>query len=287
MMILITGATGNVGKEITPLLFEKGIPFRAFVRSREEAEKLRQRGAQAFVGDLSNAGDIDKSLEQIDTVYLLSAFSPQIPELEKKFVDIAKSRGSIRIVKHSVLEADPADGELLFGWHGKAETYLINSGLDYTILRPNAFQQNFFQHAGTIVSDGAFYAPMENAAISHIDVRDIAGVAVSLLLDAKHHHQVYEITGPESLTYAQVAEKLSQVTGTSVRFVNISLDALRQGALANGLPEIVVQAFVDLYVSYQKGKSRKVTDTVKQLTGKEPRKITDFFRENSSAFKKK
>jgi hypothetical protein len=82
------------------------------------------------------------------------------------------------------------------------------------------------------------------------------------------------------------AGKLSRANGTPVGFVNIGLNTLWQRALANGLPEIVVQAFADLYASCQKGKLRKVTGTVKELTGKEPRKIIDFFRKNNSEFRK-
>ena len=129
-------------------------------------------------------------------------------------------------------------------WHRKVEEKLKASGLAYAILRPNSFMQNMqTYYASSIRSQGAFYVAMGNARISFIDVRDLARVAAKVLTSPEHQGQTFELNGPEALTYGEVADKVSRVTGRKVRYVDIPDEAQRKSMLELGMPEWQVYSF--------------------------------------------
>lgn len=117
-----------------------------------------------------------------------------------------------------------------------------------------------------------------------MDVRDIAAVAVKLLTEAGHEGKIYEITGPESLSYADIAAKLSRVLGKPVRYVDVPPDAARQSMLQAGMPAWNADAVTELYGAFAGGNFDHTTDTVERLTGRPPITFEQFARENAAAF---
>ena len=143
--------------------------------------------------------------------------------------------GRPHVVKFSGLGAGVADTAIQ-RQHAETDALLQASGLPYTILRPNSFFQNLLLSAGTIKDHGAFYLPMRDGKQSLVDVRDVATVAVKVLTEPGHEGQVYEITGPESLSYAEVAATLSRVLGRPVRYVDVPPEVARDSMLRAGMP---------------------------------------------------
>jgi uncharacterized protein YbjT (DUF2867 family) len=170
-------------------------------------------------------------------------------------------------------------------WHGEAEAELRASGLDYTMLRPNFFMQNLLGQAQTIAAEGRIYQPVGGARASFVDTRDVAAVAARVLTEDGHEGRSYDITGPEALSYYDVAERLSAAAGREITYVPVSPEDFRRGALAAGLPEWLVEALGLLNETLASGRASAVTDVVREVGKTEPRTFEQFARDYASAFK--
>ncbi|HEX8116556.1 MAG TPA: NAD(P)H-binding protein, partial [Pyrinomonadaceae bacterium] len=179
--------------------------------------------------------------------------------------------------------ADAPEG---FGrWHGQAENLLKTSGLKWTILRPNFFMQNLLGQARQIAATGSIFQPVGDARASFIDARDIAAVAARALTEEGHDEQTYTLTGPEALSYRDIAAKLSEASGRSVAYVPVSPEQFRAGALVAGLPEWLVDALERLNEMFASGAAAAVTDDVRRVGRKEPTTFEQFARDHAEAFK--
>ena len=231
-MILVTGATGHVGSELVRLLAEQGAPARALVHSPDKAAPIQRLGLQTALGDFEQPDTLDAAMAGCDHLFLLSPPSPRQPQQEQHVIDAAKRAGVSRVVKKTVLGADP-DAPVVFGrWHGQIEQHLAQSGLAHTLLQPNSFMQNFLLSAQPVADQGALYGMTGAGRTSYIDTRDIAAVAAQVLTSPGHQGQRYTLTGPEALSAAEVAERLSTATGRQVRYVNMAPDAFGQALAA-------------------------------------------------------
>ena len=272
-MILVTGASGTVGSEVVKAL-GSGAHVRAAYRTRPQNVPP---GVESVALDYERPQTIAPALKGVDTVFLLSnAVQP-----ERAVVEEAKRVGVRRIVKLSVIGA--ADEAFSFArWHRPIERLIEASGLAWTHLRPNGFMQNVVNFMGeTIRSQSAFHASVGDAAISTVDARDVGAAAARVLSEPGHEGKAYELTGPAAITYAQVAQTLSRVLGRPIRYVPISREQYRQGAIAAGIPEAYADALVDLDRFYGEGKASAVSPSVRQLTGRDPIAFEQFARDHA------
>jgi uncharacterized protein YbjT (DUF2867 family) len=139
----------------------------------------------------------------------------------------------------------------------------------------------------TIVSQGAIYAPIGNAKVSIVDVRDIAAVAVRALTEAGHEGKVYDITGRESLTHGEMAATLSLALGKPIKHVDISPTAMREALLSFGLPPWQAEGVVEDYDQYRSGDASAVSTAVRDVTGSEPHSFGQFAKDYAQAFVEK
>ena len=278
-MILVTGASGTVGREVVKALSAAGAAFKAAYRSRPE--KVPD-GVQAVAVDFDRPETLAPALAGADTVFLLS----NMVEPEKRVVDEAKRAGVKRIVKLSVNGA--ADESFTFAkWHRGVEKHIEASGLGWTFLRPSGFMQNFVNYMGdSIRKESAFYtATGPNGAGAHIDARDIGAAAARVLTGKGHEGKAYELTGSKAVTYDEAAEILSKAVGREIRHVAITPEQYRQGALAMGMPAPYVDALVDLDRAYSTGTLKQVTPAVRELTGREPITFEQFAKDSAAQFR--
>ena len=284
-MILVTGAGGTVGSAVARALAEAGASFREAHGSKEKAEKARGAGRDAVVVDFARPATVAEALAGVDRLFLLGATTEDQSEREAGVVREAKKAGVGRVVKLSVWEA----GKEQYGFarvHRSVEKEIEASGLAWTFLRPNGFMQNtanFF--AGTIKTQGAFYLPTGEARISHVDVRDIAAVAAKALTGPGHEGKAYDISGPEALTYQEVADTIGRALGRTVRYVPVSDEDGRQGMRAAGIPGFYVELLIDLYGHYRGGGADRVSPAVQQVTGRPPRSFEQFVRDHLDRFR--
>jgi uncharacterized protein YbjT (DUF2867 family) len=284
-MILITGATGNVGSELVKKLSARGEKVRAFVRSRSRTNALALPGVAFAEGDFSDFSSFLPALAGVDRLFLLIPSSADVEKQQKEFVDAAQKKGVRHIVYLSQLGADEHSPKGRFQrYHGAVEKHIRRSGIPFTFLRPNLFMQALLNFRASISSEGALYAPAGNAKISVVDVRDIAAVADRALTEPGHDGKVYEITGPESLTHGEMAATLSLVLGKPVKYVDVSRAVMSEALLGFGLPLWQAQGVVEDYDQYRDGEAAAVRSTVRDVTGAEPRTFGQFARDYAGKF---
>ena len=286
-MILVTGATGHVGTEVVRLLSARGIPARALVHRPEKVHLVSLPGIEPVVGDFEDIDSIRKALEGVNTVFLLTHPSLRQADHQMLVIDTARETGVRKIVKLSALGASKDSSVLLARMHAKADHHLMESGIAYTILRPHYFLQNTFGWLDTIRSQGAFYAPMMDGRISLIDVRDVAEVAVAALTEDAHVNLVYELTGPEALTFGELADKLSDASGMDIRFVDVYPEQARRGMMESGYPDWLADSMLELMSIFSMGYASAVSDTVEKVTGHGARSFDTFARELATYLERK
>ena len=283
-MILVTGASGTVGKEVLNEVARTGAKHKAMYRSANEAGKA-PTGTQTVIADFAKKETLAAALRDVDAVYLVCSPIPDLVELEINMIEASRVAG----VKHMVLNSALGAGDYsksFPSWHRKVEDKLKNTGISFTILRPNSFHQNvvaFF--APTIRAQGAFYSSMGNARVSFIDVRDIVLVAAKALAGGEHSGKTYELNGPEALTYTELAEKIAKHAARAVQYVDIPVEAQRNAMLEQGMPGWQVDALLDLQAYYASGKGGSVDHLLSELLGRPPISMDRFLAENAAQFR--
>jgi uncharacterized protein YbjT (DUF2867 family) len=283
-MILVVGATGTNGREVVRRLVAAGQRVRAMVRTPSKAGDLRGEGVELVQGDLDAPGSLDAALAGVDRAFFVSAVDQRYVGWFGNFLAAAQRVGSSHVVKFSGLGASIDSPAEILRQHGETDEALIDSGMPYTILRPNSFYQNMLWSAATIREHGAFYLPMKSARQSLVDVRDIAAVSVLALTGTGHEGKTYDITGPESLTYHDVADRLSAVLGRSIRYVDVPPEAAFDSMLKAGMPEWNARAVTDLYGIFAAGEAAGTTDRIERITGRAPVSFDQFARDHAAAF---
>ena len=283
-MILVTGATGTSGAAIVRALLERAERPRVVARDPEKAAAVLGDDVEIARGDMSDAASLDEALEGVDRAMMLSPSVPRLAQLEANFVDAAKRAGVERIVKFSVMGSDLESPMRFQRQHAESEQRLKQSGIAWTMLRPTFFMQNLLGLRRSI-RGGAIYMPTGNGRASHVDVRDIAAVAAAALTEPGHADKAYDITGPEALSYADVAAILTRVLGHDVKHVDIRPEAAKQAMLGAGIPEWNVDGINELSAGVKESRFDRVTTTVKEVGGKDPVTLERFVRERSDALR--
>jgi uncharacterized protein YbjT (DUF2867 family) len=284
-MILIVGATGLVGSATVRHLTACGVPVRALVRSAEKAATLANPGVEAMVGDLEQPVSLDAALDGVTRALLISPLHPRQVAWQGNFVEAARRTGVVHIVKLSGLGTAP-DSPLRSGrWHAQTERHIADAGLPFTYLHPPFFMQNLLRSAAAIAAQGVLVASMQAGKIAMVDARDVAAVAVAALTSDDHVGKTYTITGPEALSFQEVAQKLAAATGRAVTYQDVPLAAVQQEMVATGLPEWLVDVRMEFATALRDGYAAVVTDTVQAVTGQPARTFDAFAREYVALFR--
>jgi uncharacterized protein YbjT (DUF2867 family) len=201
------------------------------------------------------------------------------------FEDAARAAGVRHVIKFSGLDARP-DTTFPFGlMHKEIEEYLERSGLAWTHLRPTGFMQEYLREAPSIMNDGAFYLALGDVRLNPIDLVDVAKVAFLLLRDGGHEGARIAITGPEALTMAEIADRISRAIGKTVRYVAVSPAARRQALIAHGIPAEFADALDKQVKERLKGGIESQVDlSTHQLFNVKPTTFLEFAQRNAKAF---
>src|SRR5258707_6678421 len=291
-MILVTGATGLNGRALVHRLLAKGVSVRALVRNTAKADGLRPPYRQAgegsveiMEGDMARPETLIPALRGVERAMLISSSDPMMLDVQSNFIAAAREAGVKHVVKLSGIMPE-LDSPFRFArMHGEIERRLEASGMAFTHLRAGEFMPAYFRQVPAIVAKGALFLPMENAKIASIDVGDIAEVAAAVLTGSGHEGKIYPLTGPEALTMAEVAEKLSAATGKTIRYVNVAPEDAKRAQLAAGVPPYLADALAELFAERRKGKESIVSPVIATIIGRPATSFAAFAARNAAIFR--
>jgi len=283
-MIVVTGATGRIGKALVLQLSGGGFRVRALVRDRAKAMAITNPNVEIVVCDTSRPEALTRYMKGADHLFLLTAADPLQVEHQGSLVEAARRAEVQHVVKLSVFGASPDAPTALGRWHAQTEQQIETSGLQWTHLRPQFFMQNLLGFAPAIANDRTLQAPLGAGRIAMVDSRDVAAVAAVVLTNPGHAGHTYEITGPDAVSFQDIVSKINRVTDQPVSYVDMPPDRAREEMLAAGLPTWMADDLSVLYTSFRNGQGATVTNVVQKVTGYEPRSIDHFVREHAFTF---
>lgn len=283
-VIVVTGATGSVGREVVGQLVSAGQKVRAVVRDPSKAASLFPADVELAVGDLSRPNTIADALAGAERMYLLSPLAEQLPRWEADAIDAAIRAGVTHVVKQSNMGAGDAERTTMQRWHRESELHLEGSGMAWTFVRPTGFMSNALTWAGMIKAQHTVYAAGGDGKLAVVDPCDIAAVAVVALTQPGHEGRAYDVTGPQALSAADQTRILADAIGQPINFVGIPDDVAREQMLGHGMPPVIVDALLEFTDLVRSGRAASVSDAVPSLTGRPARSFADWATEHAAVF---
>jgi uncharacterized protein YbjT (DUF2867 family) len=280
--VMVTGATGNTGRAIIDALIQRGAQVRAMVRTAADSSRLPD-GVPVAVADFDDPASLAAALDGAERAYLVTPSSEQAEAQQRRFADIAVQTGVRHLIVLSQLAADEQSPVRFLRYHAAVEQHVRDLGIAWTFLRPNLFLQGLLAFAQSIAAERRFYAPIGDARVSAVDVRDIAAVAAAALTESGHEGATYTLTGPAAITHAEIAAALSDALGREISFIDVPPDAFAQ-SLKGILPPWQIEGLVEDYGHYRRGEAAAVSPAVGEVTGRPPRDVRQFARDYAHAF---
>lgn len=281
--ILVTGATGNVGRHLVDELRHRGVHARAFVRDAERARSVLGHDVELALGNFGDGASVRRALTGVDRLFLASPNAPSQVEHETTVIDAAVASGVHRIVKLTTPTARVGAPVTFWDWQGRIEQHLLRVPTPSVLVQSSFFMTNLLAAAPHVAHEATIAAPAGEARISMIDPRDVAAVAAVALTDVSVPSRVH-VTGPEAITYHRVAAALSEITGRAIRYIDVPDAAARDGLRVAGMPDWFADPLVMLFGMLRRGAAEQVTDSVRAIIGRAPRSIEEFLRDHAAAF---
>ena len=280
--VLVTGASGTIGSRVVRELRHRRVRVRALVHRRTLDPDLSD--TDSVQGDLADPLAVRRAVSGIHTVFVACANVPDQVEMECSLIDAAQAAGVRRVVKLSAQGAEIGSPVAFWDWHARIEAHLLRSGIPAAVLRPSFLMSNLFAAAPQLRHTGSLIAPAAAARITMIDPADVAASAVTALLDGRHDGRVHQLTGPVAVSYADVAAELSSAVGGRVGYLNVPGEAARQYLIGAGVPPFAADQVVRIFAQLRGGAQATPIDAVRQLTGRAPRRFSEFLADHVAAF---
>lgn len=291
--ILVIGGTGQVGRELVKALLAQDASVRVLTRNVQGASALFEgmnlpedhlQDLEFTQGDLEEHGLLDLLLEDSDRAFLLCPACPEQVDWNGAFIQAARNAGMRRLVRLSAAGADPTSPVKLLRLHGESDAALVRSGVPYVILRPHYFMQNLLASAPSIIGHHDFFAPMGEGRVGCVDVRDVAEVAAHTLLHPEPPAGILTLTGPESLSFREMATELSEAVGHAIAYIPVSPLEAQSGLQGSGLSPWLAEAVAELLDAFRMGMGDYTTHGVEAVLGRKPRSFRAFAMDHAAVF---
>jgi uncharacterized protein YbjT (DUF2867 family) len=277
--IVVTGATGTIGRRVVEGLIAKKAPVIALLRNASKGAPLETIGARIAIGSFDDQASLVKAFTGADTLVLITAANARADEQTMSAIAAAKTANVRKIVRISALKADPNGPTDNTRQHGRTEAALKASGLEYVILRPHLFLQNLLGSLPTILGEGKVYFGVGDGRMGMVDTRDVSDAAVVAATTDMHDGATLELTGPASIDYHAVASAIGRGLGREVSYVAVPPAAAGEAMRRFGADEWTVGVVRDYCTAYSSGWGDFTTDQVERVTGRAPRSVDDFVRD--------
>lgn len=283
--VLLTGATGMIGRLLVDELVDRDVRFAVMVRSSSDDSPFQGRaGIRVVRGDFDDPTSLEQALSGVDRAFLLTNSSERTEQQQLAFVRAAASAGVGHVVKLSQLHAASDANVRFLRYHAAVESAIREAGLGFTFVRPNLIMQAYLAFA-PLIAAGGFAAPIGNAAVSVADARDIAAVCATALTQDGHEGRTYDVTGPEAISHQNLADALARAAGHDVRFESVSGEDFAGTLERFGMPTWQAAGLVEDYAHYERGEAAGVSSDVEDVTGHGAIGIDAFARDHSEQFR--
>ncbi|MDC0336426.1 SDR family oxidoreductase [Pseudodesulfovibrio sp.] len=285
--IFVAGAAGNIGTALLASLNQAGAEVVAGVHDPDKAKVLKDLGVDARPFEFEDPDSMVRAMNGCNRMFLVIPLQEKLTRWGHLAVEAAKQAGIEYIVRTSGYAASSDAHWRLGREQGMVDQFVEDSGIPFTVLRPNTFMQNFTTVLTDMVKSGTIALPEEDAKVSYIDVRDIADCSAKLLMEGggEHVNKMYALTGPEGLSGAEVATQISQASGRDVTYLSTTEEAFIETLTTMGIPEWNINMLVSLTRVVKLGMIGNVTKAVEFLTGTPARNFSDFVAEHAPIWK--
>jgi uncharacterized protein YbjT (DUF2867 family) len=283
-MIVVSGASGMFGGAIAAEIASRGTPVRGLVRREDAAAALRERGVEPVMGDMDVPEALDAPLAGADTLFIVSPMDEHIAQREANLLAAAQRAGVQRIVKlHGAVEHHDRLSEL----HGQSIAAIQASGLDWALLSPSSVMETtLYSQAQAIIHAGGLYGCAGDGAGGIVALEDDARAGATVLVEGSQTGRDYQLTGPRAGRLGDCARALTQVLGREVRYFDMPEDAFRDLLVqqAHMDPEAAELGVIAHMRAWRAGGATLVTDTVRELTGRDPVDVVDWIAAHRERF---
>jgi uncharacterized protein YbjT (DUF2867 family) len=296
-MLLVTDVTSQVSKAVVAELAQQSVPVRvlapdgaaAAVTIADPDSAVYPKLASNVEWIRASACDpvaLGNALKGVEGIFLASPLSPKMADEHLRVVTTAKSAGVRNVVQLSGVGADAnMCCTRVLRWFGQAETTVTTEALSITRLRPTFLMQNLLEFATSIAQQGLIAGPFRSIKWTWVDARDVAAVAVAALTTSAHTGKTYTVTGTETLSYQEVAERLSRSLGKPIRYTDITANEARGWLQGKGVQPVMIEAKLEMWDACASNLINVApTDVVKEVTGRAPRSLEDFARDYRARF---
>lgn len=269
--ILITGATGTIGKALVRQLQALDANFVAGSRDFNKAKSTLNISEDGWVKfDFTDKNTFEKASKNVDRVFVLGPpLTLNLEQILIPFIDFFIEKGINRVVYLSAFGNESLGGDLAF--HHTMENYLKESQLNFTILQPSFFAQNFKNYEyENVMERGITFNVAGDGKVGFVDVEDVAKVAAKVLTEDGHAGKTYQLTGPELLSYHDAANILSEVLNKQIVYPNPSEEAYRGALKAGGAPDFIADYMIPIYGMIKDGTVGRLTNDIEKVLGEKP-----------------
>lgn len=281
-MILITGATGYLGTAAAEHLFKHIFTseFAVLARNESKAKNFKDKGVEVRFGDFDNKDSLSNALIGISKLLLIPTIAPNRLEQNKNVIDAAVKNGVKHIVYTGVslknVELSQTPG---LDAHFKTEDYIRESGLDYTFLRNTLYTDGLQMFAGQKVFENGIYLPAGSGKVPYALRREMGEAAGNVLLQNIHKNKVYDITGSELYSYADVADALSQLSGKTVNYTAAEPKIFQQQLKADGIDDLIGFILIGFNLDIKNGQYETISNDLENLLGRKPSNLIQGIKE--------
>lgn len=281
--ILVTGATGIIGRIVIKKLKEKKVDFVAGVMNSAQVLKMKDENTRAVEISFAQKKLLVEAMTDTAAVFVILPQVEFMFDWAKNLVAAALEVGVQYMIRCSVIGADAHSAYTSMQVHGLIDKSIKESGMCYTIVRPNTFMQDFSTyHSGSIRDEGEFRLSQGYGRTSYVDARDVASATAQILVEPdKHKYNEYDVTGDAALTNNEVADILSAVIAKRIRYVPIEDSIAMKKMKKMGMSEWTIEMMMSVHKYIKDGRAATITKTVKEITGAYPITMEQFAHENA------